>query len=99
MGVLMLNELQIELIKDERDMAKAALKSCRAECQKRGITSAEFAKMCGLTRVQLTVFAGAVPDAEPDFVESAEVRQARLKSWDDQRDAIANEYNAKRKAQ
>jgi hypothetical protein len=99
MGVLMLNELQIDLIKQERDICKAALKACRAECQKRGITSAEFAKMCGLRRVQLTVLTGAVPDTEPDFVESVEDRQARLKSWDDQRDAIANEYNAKRKAQ
>jgi sulfur relay (sulfurtransferase) complex TusBCD TusD component (DsrE family) len=69
MGVLMLNELQIDLIKQERDMAKAALKACRAECQKRGITSAEFAKMCGLRRVQLTVLTGAVPDTEPDFIE------------------------------
>ena len=99
MVVLMLNELEIDLIKQERDIVKAALKACRAECQKLGITSAEFAKMCGLSRVQLTVYTGAVPTTEPDFVETAEQRQARLKSWDDQREAIANEYNAKRKAQ
>jgi hypothetical protein len=99
MGVLMLNELEIDLIKQERDICKAALKACRAECQKRGITSAEFAKMCGISRVQLTVYTGATPTTEPDFIESVEQRQARLKSWDDQRDAIANEYNAKRKAQ
>lgn len=89
----MLNELQIDLIKQERDMAKAALKACRAECQKRGITSAEFAKMCGLRRVQLTVLTGAVPDTEPDFVE---VERHSQPDWDDQRDAIAREYNAKR---
>jgi hypothetical protein len=71
MGVLMLNELEIDLIKQERDICKAALKACRAECQKRGITSAEFAKMCGLSRVQLTVYTGAVPTTNPDFVEGA----------------------------
>lgn len=69
MGVLMLNELEIDLIRQERDIVKAALKACRAECQKRGITSAEFAKMCGLSRVQLTVYTGAVPTTEPDFIE------------------------------
>lgn len=86
-----MKELQIDLIKQERDMAKAALKSCRAECQKRGITSAEFAKMCGLRRVELTVLTGAVPDTEPDFVE-----RHSQPDWDDQRDAIAREYNAKK---
>ena len=96
MGVLMLNELEIDLIKQERDIVKAALKACRAECQKRGMTSAEFAKMCGLSRVQLTVYTGSVPTTEPDFVESERRSQP---DWDDQRDAIAREYNAKRKAQ
>lgn len=69
MGVLMLNELEIDLIKQERDIVKAALKACRFELQKRGIGSAEFAKMCGLSRVQLTVYTGAVPDSDPDFLE------------------------------
>jgi len=71
MGILMLNELEIDLIKQERDIMKAALKACRAECQRRGITSAEFAKMCGLSRVQLTVYTGAVPTTPPDFIETS----------------------------
>jgi hypothetical protein len=71
---LMLNELEIDLIKQERDIVKSALKACRHECQKRGITSAEFAKMCGLSRVQLTVYTGSVPTTEPDFVETTEQR-------------------------
>ena len=89
----MLNELEIDLIKQERDICKAALKACRAECQKRGITSAEFAKMCGISRVQLTVYTGATPTTEPDFVE---VERHLQPDWDEQRDAIAREYNAKR---
>ena len=87
----MLNELQNDLIKQERDMVKAALKSCRAECQKRGITSAEFAKMCGLRRVELTVLTGSIPDTEPDFVE-----RHSQPDWDEQRDAIAREHYAKK---
>lgn len=25
--------------------------------------------MCGLTRVQLTVYTGAIPDSKPDFID------------------------------
>lgn len=64
-----MNELQIEAIKDERDMVKAALKACRKECQKRGITSKEFAAMCGISRAALTALTGAIPNTPPDFIE------------------------------
>jgi len=59
----------VKRLHDEKELIQSALKACRAECQKRGITSAEFAKMCGLSRVQLTVYTGATPTIEPDFVE------------------------------
>ena len=48
---------------------RAALKSCRAACQARGITSNEFARMCGLSRYDLSLYTGEVPNTKPDFVD------------------------------